>query len=405
VPTGVTLVAFEACSVSGGLGAGGSGGGTFGTTVSSASGTGGLGVGSGGGAVGNLGAPCGPDGGCNAGLSCVGTAVTDPIFGGGAPNGICTKACGSDADCAKAGGVCFKVDPNQNGECALACAIGPAIDSVTGLFTPLSSSKCLGRSDLRCDQAAGASSAVCLPTCGEDTQCAGRYCDPRAAVCVQTPNTGLPTGAACDPAENPTPCAGVCVLFQTGVAMCSSPCVLGATVPDGGSAIAPLPDDCGGPAAGLCAFHPVTHGAGDTGYCTPSCTKQSDCQTPSFWCFAVPELTASVNKGYCFAATPCANGQGDCAFLGDAGEADGGDAGDADAAEAGSTSGRICTSTPVGSFCLDPSFPVDLPFDAGTADGATSDGADAGDGGLEGGGSEDGGDASVDDAGDASDGG
>jgi hypothetical protein len=435
----VACSAFGACNGTPGLGAGGQGGSPLQGPVNASSTGGGIISGSGGASIGKLGARCtnpldaGPDasadasasgaggsstggsatGGaanagssCGDGLTCVDSATDDPIFGGGPPGGFCTKSCMSDTDCAHLGGVCYMPDPTQAGRCTLTCTIGPAATSVGELFTSpsglLRSSKCLGRDDLRCVNTT-ATAGVCLPTCGDANDCSGRACDPRVAVCVDAPNTGKPTGAACDPNELPTPCAGSCVLFQTGIAMCSSPCVLGgapATV-DGGP-LMPLPEDCGGASNGICAFHPVTNGAGDTGSCSPACVQQGDCAAPSFWCFSVRAITPTSQKGYCFSATPCPNGQTDCTGgavdagapdasgtggaggggTGGAGGSAAADAGpDAAAADAGADGGAgdagpvglVCTQTPLGAYCLDPAFPLgDLP-DASAPD--------AGDGG------------------------
>src|SRR5262249_12137746 len=160
----------------------------------------------------------------------------------------------------------------QPGRCTLPCTLD--VDSPSSrVFSALSSAKCLGRSDVRCARLGASMNAVCLPTCGDDAQCGGLSCDPRTAVCVGTPNVGEPRGAACDPTADAAVCAGLCIGFQNGSAMCSNPCVIGG-LPDGGGA---LPDDCHGADAGLCTFHPAGYGPGDTGYCTPACSTQSGC--------------------------------------------------------------------------------------------------------------------------------
>jgi hypothetical protein len=280
----------------------------------------------------------------------------DPVFGGGAARGFCTRPCNADADCASDGGVCYKLDPSQAGRCTLPCTFGPPL---SGVFSPLDPAKCRGREEVRCAQIA-THVEVCLPTCGEDAQCDGGVCDPRSAVCVDAPSTGAPLGAPCD---TKTPCAGVCLSFLTGnVPMCSQPCVLGGTVEQ--------TDDCGGLAEGLCAFHPSANGAGDTGFCTPACASQHDCRIPGFGCFSVPPLTEQLGKGYCFAATPCPTN--DAGATGDGGDA-----------------GCVCTPTDAGPLCLDPAFLPDGgsfdagdgdagAFDAGIGDAAHFDAGDAG---------------------------
>jgi hypothetical protein len=304
--------------------------------ASSASSSNGNGNGGGGGGSG-VGSACQDDAKCASGLTCLTSGASDPIFGGGAPDGFCTQACAADTDCLSPGSVCLKIDPGQAGRCTLSCTLGPAIQTVADLVSGnLDMDKCLGRDDLRCVKIKG-SDGVCLPTCGSDSQCPGpgRACDPRLAVCVDKPHPGLSTGSACDPNESPTPCAGLCVSFDSGVAMCSTHCVLGGT-----NAF-----DCGGPEHGFCAFRPTANGAGDGGFCTPACAAHTDCQNPTFWCFNVPGLSSASNKGYCFAATPCPGGQSDCIAAND--------------------SNYLCTQTPAGSFCLDTAFAPIPAADAG----------------------------------------
>jgi hypothetical protein len=347
--------AFAGCSVSnfggGTFATDGAGGTSFAIAASSGTGFTGAATGSGG-PTGGLGASCASDTDCGSLLNCLGPTSKDPIFGGGPAGGFCTKVCDKDTDCPGDSVACLKNSNVEPGRCTLTCTLGPTL---AGYRQPLDPSKCRGREDLRCEAVKGLG-AVCLPTCGSDSQCApSGVCDPNLAVCVTNPSLGLPTGAKCDPNAMPTACAGRCIPFDPGVSICSSPCVLG------GDPLLPL--DCGGPAKGLCAFGPTMNGAGDLGFCTPSCEAHSDCQNPAFWCFTVTDFTALYHKGYCFAATPC-NAQIDCE-------------------QPGQVKGYTCTITPSGSFCLDASFPLK---NAG-ADG----GAGAGAGGAGGAGSSSGG--------------
>jgi hypothetical protein len=355
-------------STSGGCSAGASkafstaSGGAYTVSVTTAMGGSVLTIGTGGSGAGMLVTACSADAGCGGDLLCLTATTSYAVFGGGAPNGFCTKACSSDSDCASLGGVCYKMDPTQNGACTLPCTLDHnQEDPVSEVFAPLSNQKCLGRPDVRCARLGATMGGVCLPTCGDDAECAGRSCDPRTAVCVDTPNTGAPLGAPCDPTADAGVCAGLCVGFQNGSAMCSDPCVVGG-FPDAGIT---LPYDCHGADAGLCAFHPSGYGPGDTGYCTPACTTQSACQNPNFWCFGVSQLTPSTHLGYCFAAAACPNGQIDCEPPPDAGDLD----------AAAADGGYLCTATPLGPFCLDPTFPLGF-IDAGLGDGgdAAADG-------------------------------
>ncbi|MFT3766362.1 MAG: hypothetical protein QM820_12750 [Minicystis sp.] len=306
--------------------------------------------GTGGSGGGGVAARCEKDGDCRAGLACLLDTSSDPIFGGGPVGGLCTRVCDTEADCGEPGATCFQLDAAQPGRCTLSCVIGPPIEGISGFFDPLSAGKCLGREELRCGKAKNGV-GVCLPTCGKDEQChGGRVCDPRLAVCVDHPNDGLPLGASCTAGEEPTTCGGLCVGFDSGVAMCSSPCVLG------GEKVNTA--DCGGPERGFCAFRPQPNGPGDVGYCTPSCEAHADCSAPSFWCFTFPGLTDVVHKGYCFAAVPCPGGQDDCVNAG--------------------SSSDICTKTAYGPLCLDQSFP----FDKGGTGGSGGGGGSGGEGGY-----------------------
>ena len=361
IPAGTCVAAFWGCGGAAANGeAGGVGGapsGVSGTTVSGTSGSGSFATsGSGGSATGNgLAGTCTADTDCGGDLWCLHpTTTNDPVFGGGAPRGFCTKACVMDPDCGP-GAVCFANTMGQTGHCTLGCTIGPPVSGVEGPLTPLSTGKCRGRDDVRCAETSGDAGA-CLPTCSSDDQCGGDVCDPVHGVCVSTPpDGGLPTGVACDPTAKPNACEGLCVAFKTpgDVSICSRPCVFG------GASDSSL--ECGGPQNGLCGFHRDDFGAGDLGYCTLACSGYADCLNPRYGCFTVPNLTPSSGKGYCFAASGCP--------ISDGGD-DGGDGGDCGG-------GLVCAQTPVGPLCLDPAFA--LP-DGGFGDAGPSP-SDAGDAG------------------------
>ena len=283
---------------------------------SSAASVGGGGAGGEGASGSRIGAACTSDADCGSG-HCIESTEAVPFLGGGGPaGGYCSKDCETDDDC-EGVGVC--VDYEDRWECYLECQTGPqgmAIDD------PLDPSKCHGREDVRCTQYPSA--AVCVPSCGSDSQCdGGLVCDPRSTSCVAEPTTGLPMGAACDPDAEEDACAGYCLESTFGV-FCASLCVLGGVA----DAL-----DCGGLEQGACAIPLVGYGAGDAGFCSPACSAQSDCQNPDFWCFGIPELTGVyVANGFCRAAETCARGQADCSI-------------------------GTCSDTPYGPFCLDPAFP------------------------------------------------
>ena len=266
---------------------------------------------------------------CGPRMRCLSPQQGDEVFGGGAPGGLCTLPCTSDADCPGSSGACYGATAARAGRCVLRCDPGPP---ATGLFEPLRADKCLGREELRCTAVPGAS-AVCLPLCGRDEQCGrGHGCDPSLGVCVASPREGAPLGTACDPMAKGAPCAGQCVGFNDGTGVCSSPCALGG--------LGVGSSDCGGPAHGLCAFRPASAGAGDVGFCTPSCHGHDSCGGPHFFCFTVPELTPTYGAGYCFAAKPCPAGQADCVD------------------HAGKPLPAVCTEVGGGHYCLDPGYPA-----------------------------------------------
>lgn len=268
-----------------------------------------------------LGAMCTSDGDCDPGGSCLLPTDRDPFLGGGPAHGYCTAPCTMDIDCPGDHGVCLDDDADGGGEgrCFLGCTLGEP--PYTAEIDPLPADKCHGRDDLRCQVVGEA--PVCLPTCGDDADCpSDRRCDQRLAVCVSEASTGEALGSACDVEDDA--CAGRCVIFLSGVTMCSSLCVLG-----GG--VEPDTTECGGLADGYCAFRPEDNGMGDYGFCTESCAEHDDCQNPAFWCFPVPDVNTSGDRGYCFAATDC-RVPSDCA------------------------SGEECVTTAFGDKCISTAF-------------------------------------------------
>jgi hypothetical protein len=269
------------------------------------------------------------DADCTGGLHCAVSTMVDPIFAGGPANGYCTKPCQSAGDC-PADSTCLGPDPNGLKECVLSCTLGPTLMYIDD---PLKADKCLGREDVACTSLSAGGTA-CLPVCGSDSQCpSGTVCDPRSRVCVaaNAMHTGDKWGAKCNSMAMPLTCAGTCVGFSgaTMDAMCSSGCVLGGKL-DG--------DDCGGLAKGICVFSASGTGAGDFGYCAPSCTAQNQCQNPGFWCFGINNVGSG--NGWCFQGTPCPNGASDCS----------------------SVPNTTCTMTMYGAQCIDTKFPMTGPL-------------------------------------------
>jgi len=228
----------------------------------------------------NTGAPCTQDADCASGEFCSGP---DDFFypagpsAGGAAFGYCTRDCIQNQDCG-AGNRCM------DGLCVESCfTMGP----LSGVGEPLDPAKCHGRDDVACTPTG--LGAVCMPTCPVDAAgCGGLACDPRTRTCVSTPNAGLPTGAACDPAADA--CAGVCTEMPLpgggSAPLCAERCVLGGSVAF----------DCEG--QGIC-LSPFPYGAGDAGDCFVPCTSHADCATPAAWC------VAALVGGVCAPTTSC----------------------------------------------------------------------------------------------------
>ncbi|WP_438001148.1 hypothetical protein WMF26_16650 [Sorangium sp. So ce185] len=321
------------CGADGGSGGGGGGDGGGGDGGSGDGGSGGGGSGGGYG-DGGLGARCELDADCGPSGICL-SASGNEFFGGGPAGGYCTTSCAADGDCEGEGSACVE------GICLLGCPLGnPPLVQITDELDP---GKCHGREDLRCDSIGDVS--VCMPSCGMDSQCAGRACDPRINLCVDEPTTGLPAGSPCEVGdEGIDPCAGWCVPFGPELGVCAGLCALGGDIAN---------EDCGGLRSGMCVYAlKKDPGIGDTGACAKACTTHGDCLMPHASCTFVGQ----ESNGFCvFGPTKCPRGQGDCR-----------------------TAGEVCAETPDGPLCLDERYPLN---DAG-AGGAGGAGGAEGSGGA-----------------------
>jgi hypothetical protein len=234
---------------------------------------------------------------------------------------------------------------------------GPQIMHINDPISDMT--KCGARPDVACTQVNQTPAQFgCLPMCGSDSQCpSGSHCDPRAAVCVTSPNTGLAMGKPCalDDA-GADPCAGDCLTInisadggQDLTSICTEPCVMGvdptASAPTSWTA-------CGGIKNGLCLYSVSGEGAGDQGFCANACKKQDDCYNPGFFCYAITNLTGTsgITNGWCFPGNTCAT-NADCTL-------------------------GTCVQTAYGMQCLSAQFPLG----SAAPDGGTTDdgGSDAG---------------------------
>jgi hypothetical protein len=293
-----------------------------------------------------VGESCTQDTQCGMNGKCIKVGDNSVVLGGGPSGGYCTLDCKVDADCPGTTSICLTDQNDENGICLRGCELGPPL---MGIDEELDSEKCWGREDVRCQEIAN--SPVCVPTCGSDSQCEGRMCDPGLKVCVDMASTGFENGAVCNPMAMMPECAGICVSFtvemgKPPITMCSEWCVLGGELNTSA--------DCGGLTEGVCAFLPTGNGAGDFGVCAPACSKHDDCQNPNFWCTAVNFHNAN---GFCFGHPPCMT-QADCSAM----------------------AGEVCTDTKFGKYCIDDGF--DLGTSAPTGGGGAGGGGGLGLGGA-----------------------
>jgi hypothetical protein len=292
-------------------------------------------VGSGGGPPGSgrLGAACGSNVDCGAGLTCL-LATSTALGGEGPAHGLCTTSCAGDAaSCSRFGNdaVCldFGTETSPAPYCVQGCTFGP-------LGATLNPNKCHGRTEIACGPLFGATGAACtadancaagqlcgngqcfavipacLPQCNADSDCGtGRYCNPQTGLCRATPQPGLPLGDECTqpPAGGIDSCRGDCTGIVTSagstatVYTCTESCTIGA-LPNCNWA-GPASNT---PAPGLCLFSSTIlsqhggPGSGDLGSCAQLCNCNADCQHASFVCVSLDDAalsTATRRRGFC----------------------------------------------------------------------------------------------------------
>lgn len=211
---------------------------------------------------GDLGGPCEMDSDCGGSLICL-TAMGTDWVGGGPSSGYCTLPCASDATVCSAfpGAACVTGLTADEAYCFEGCTKGEST----------SATKCHSRADVACLQVSSTSTA-CLPTCGSDGECpVGRYCDLFLGVCVDQEPAGDPLGMPCDPNAAVDPCAGFCVDFGNGYAVCSGLCTVGLGIPSCGF-------DADTPGSPICLpLLGETDSVGDGGLCLQQCDCNDEC--------------------------------------------------------------------------------------------------------------------------------
>jgi hypothetical protein len=230
-----------------------------------------------------LGFPCSASIDCAAGLACL-PESSKVFYGAGGPaHGICSSLCQTNADfarCGDAGGVCVDVGDGITAVvmCLQRCTAGDT--------TPVI--KCAGRPDMACialTNNGGQTQNACVPNCSQDSDCSGaRKCDAILAICVDTPNPGLPVGSHCPPGAPSgavaDPCAGTCLglggtAAAPDISFCTRPCTVGYLngcnwVPQGASLAT-------GGEHGVCLPVSQANGPGDIGICLQLCETAADC--------------------------------------------------------------------------------------------------------------------------------
>ncbi len=225
-----------------------------------------------------LGATCTTDAQCGTGLTCV-TPNERILDIGFVPSGLCTKPCTTRSDCLVDGGSHHCLTENGTGYCFEQCPHGT--DSET---------KCHGRADMACS-----ASDVCLPTCRNDADCDGRFCDLSVGFCQDQPSAATGgIGDACVVADTQT-CKGYCLGNETS-GICTGRCAVGGAA-CGSSGWPPSGGDA------MCMIGQSFH-VGDEGVCGIGCFTSADCEDPAMACgiLAAAEVAVHGVPGMCWFA-------------------------------------------------------------------------------------------------------
>jgi hypothetical protein len=285
------------------------------------------------------------------GLKCI--TETDTSLGDDAPpKGLCTMECTSDAECEDigiAGSLCMTFETGAtSGYCVEGCKFGEELGDPP---------HCHDRPEFACNPAfsdteepcttdadcqggelcLGSTCAivfpVCMPACRGDIDCAdGLYCDQSflGGTCVAEKPTGKAFGEPCTIGDEPDECLGFCQADDPA----------DDTNMNGHCALTcGLFRECGWNTAtekfdGACFYGtlltpeaPASPGAGEFGFCTPSCNCTDECQDPALACSISQqgELPTELFRGpgMCFGKTAATEEYNQC--TGSGGDGAGGD--------------------------------------------------------------------------------
>ncbi len=261
--------------------------------------------------VGRVGARCGADMDCGAGLTCELPSSLNGAFATGGPQGgYCTAVCETTAECRALDplSACYAqggVGPGP-GYCLKTCSLEPGS----------SGASCEGRSELACAAPATDDPSFCYPVCDSDADCGDRYCNLFSGLCSPFPPEGQAAiGAGCS--ANHECASGWCINIAGQRRACSGICIYNGV---GG---------CGFPAhapeRGAACLNPRTPGLPSElltlGWCSQLCDEDGDCalSTSGWFCERWPadaaaKLTAKWGKrGACIQPSQgaCAD---DCEF-------------------------------------------------------------------------------------------
>lgn len=269
-----------------------------------------------------IGRACAEDEDCGSGLRCF-QSNGDDFFGAGPAHGYCSLPCTTTSECTAMdsqsqceSGICLRTCRSQNP-------------------TSFVENKCLSRADVACQSEAYLGIAefsgsrqrgLCLPQCGSDEDCGGRFCDLARGLCVSARPPGAPVGALC---QVDSDClGGSCVpADSTGTLLiCTSPCVFGQPIGCGdGVSADPRNYSCLAPL--ISGVFIGSEGLGDVGFCVEICDVDADCAEFANGIVCLPDDRVSRlgRAGFCLTAPPSIPDAG--ADAGDAGlEAGNGDA-------------------------------------------------------------------------------